>query len=89
MSRLHEVGHFVRKYMGTRQSVDGLYRAKLFHAIYDATAGAHGSWQEIALLLSGGGLHAQRVVSRGHYDIGAAKKMALEYAGMGEYIEGE
>ncbi len=81
-----DVGHFVRKYMGTKQSVDGLYRAKLFHAIYDATAGANGSWQEIALLLSGGGLHAQRVVSRGQYDIEAAKKAALEFAGMEEYI---
>jgi 4-hydroxybutyryl-CoA dehydratase/vinylacetyl-CoA-Delta-isomerase len=72
--------------MGTTQSVDGLYRTKLFHAIYDATAGANGSWQEIALLLSGGGLHAQRVVSRAHYDIEAAKKSALEFAGMQEYI---
>ena len=51
-----------------------------------ATLEATGSWQEIALLLSGGGLHAQRVVSRAHYDIEAAKRSALEFAGMEEYI---
>ena len=82
-----EVGHLLRKYMGTRQSVDGIYRTKLFHAIYDMTAGARGSWQEIAMLLSGGGLHAQRVVSRGRYDMDSAKRKALEFADMTEYLD--
>ena len=82
-----EVGHLLRKYMGTKQSVDGLYRTRLFHAIYDLTAGARGSWQEIAMLLSGGGLHAQRVVSRASYDMAGAKKKALESADMSEYLD--
>lgn len=73
-----EVGHFVRKYMGTKQSVDGDYRTRLFHAIYDLTAGPGGSWRAIALLQSGGGLYAQRIVSRGHYDMDRAKRIALE-----------
>ena len=73
-----ETGALLRKYMGTKTSVDGAYRTGLFHAIYDFTAGAHGSWQAIALLQSGGGLHAQRVVSRAHYDMERAVKMALE-----------
>lgn len=75
-----EVGPFIRKYMGTKASVDGIDRTRLFHAIYDFTAGANGSWQAIANLLSGGGLHAQRVVSRANYDIEKAKEMALEIA---------
>lgn len=75
-----EVGHLIRKYMGTKQSVDGNYRTKLFHAIYDFSAGANGSWWSIAMLQSGGGLYAQRIVTRGRYDIEAAKKKALESA---------
>ena len=31
---------------------------------------------------AGGGLYAQRIVTRKHYDIDAAKKLALESAGM-------
>ena len=36
---------------------------------------------------AGGGLYAQRIVSRMHYDLEAAKRMALEYAHMDEYID--
>jgi 4-hydroxybutyryl-CoA dehydratase/vinylacetyl-CoA-Delta-isomerase len=75
-----EVGSLIEKYMATKEGVPGAYRTKLFHAIYDFTAGAHGSWQSIALLQSGGGLYAQRIVSRAHYDLERAKKLALESA---------
>ncbi len=75
-----EVGGLIEKYMGTKEGIPGAYRTKLFHAIYDFTAGAHGSWQSIALLQSGGGLYAQRIVSRAHYDLERAKKLALESA---------
>jgi 4-hydroxybutyryl-CoA dehydratase/vinylacetyl-CoA-Delta-isomerase len=81
-----EVGHLIRKYMSTKQSVDGDYRTKLFHAIYDFTAGANGSWWAIAMLQSGGGLYAQRIVTRGRYDLEAAKKMALETAHLAEPV---
>jgi 4-hydroxybutyryl-CoA dehydratase / vinylacetyl-CoA-Delta-isomerase len=81
-----EVGHLIRKYMGTKQSVDGNYRTKLFHAIYDFTAGANGSWWSIAMLQSGGGLYAQRIVTRGRYDIEAAKNRALEAAHLSQEL---
>jgi 4-hydroxybutyryl-CoA dehydratase/vinylacetyl-CoA-Delta-isomerase len=77
-----EVGHLIRKYMSTKASIDGEYRTKLFHAIYDFTAGANGSWASIAQLLSGGGLYAQRIVSAGRYDLNAAKQQALGAAHM-------
>jgi len=77
-----EVGHLIRKYMGTKNSVDGDYRTRLFHAIYDFTGGANGSWWSIAMLQSGGGLYAQRIVTRGRYDMEAAMKSALETAHM-------
>ena len=75
-----EVGHLIRKYMGTKQSVDGAYRTKLFHAIYDYTGGAGGTWKAVANLQSGGGLYAQRIVTAARYDIEAAKKAALKVA---------
>jgi len=77
-----ETGEFVRKYMGTKQSVDGIYRTRLFHAIRDLTADAFGGWKAVTNIQSGGGLYAQRIVTRKHYDIEAAKRKALNVAGL-------
>jgi len=82
----HEVGHLARKYMSTMQSVDGLYRTRLFHAIRDLTADAFGGWNAVTNIQAGGGLYAQRIVSRMHYDMEHAKKVALETGHMSEYI---
>lgn len=81
-----QVGHLARKYMGTMQSVDGLYRTRLFHAIRDLTADAYGGWNAVTNIQAGGGLYAQRIVSRMHYDMDHAKKVALEKAHMDEFI---
>jgi 4-hydroxybutyryl-CoA dehydratase/vinylacetyl-CoA-Delta-isomerase len=81
-----EVGHLARKYMSTAQSVDGLYRARLFHAIRDLTADAYGGWNAVTNIQAGGGLYAQRIVSRLHYDMDHAKRVALETAHMPEFI---
>ncbi len=80
-----KTGHLVRKYMGTMQSVDGIYRTKLFHAIRDYTADALGGWYAVTNIQAGGGLYAQRIVSRLHYDLDRAKRSALEAARMSEY----
>ena len=82
-----ETGDLVRKYMSTRKSVDGEYRTRLFHAIRDLTADALGGWQAVTNIQAGGGLYAQRIVSRMHYDLEGAKRLALERAGMTEYLE--
>ena len=81
------VGHLARKYMSTRQSVDGTYRTKLFHAIRDMTADSLGGWHAVTNIQAGGGLYAQRIVSRAHYDMEHAKRMALASAHMGEWAE--
>ena len=81
-----EVGDLARKYMGTLQSVDGLYRARLFHAIRDFTADAYGGWNAVTNIQAGGGLYAQRIVSRLHYDMDKAKETALRLARMEEFI---
>ena len=81
------VGHLARKYMGTMQSVDGLYRARLFHAIRDFTADAYGGWNAVTNIQAGGGLYAQRIVSRLHYDMQRAKRTALEIGALTEFAE--
>ncbi|MEZ5559027.1 MAG: 4-hydroxyphenylacetate 3-hydroxylase N-terminal domain-containing protein [Pseudomonadales bacterium] len=80
------VGHLARKYMGTTQAVDGLYRTRLFHAMRDLTADALGGWNAVTNIQAGGGLYAQRIVSRLHYDMEHAKQVALKTAHMDEYI---
>lgn len=82
-----KTGHLLRKYMGTMQSVDGHYRTRLFHAIRDMTADSLGGWYAVTNLQAGGGLYAQRVVSRMHYDMDRAKSLALQFANMDEFIE--
>jgi 4-hydroxybutyryl-CoA dehydratase/vinylacetyl-CoA-Delta-isomerase len=54
----------------------------LFHAIRDYTADAFGGWQQVTNIQSGGGLYAQRIVTRKHYDMDNAKQAALALAGL-------
>ena len=77
-----ETGHLVRKYMSTRSDVDGEYRTKLFHAIRDLTADSYGGWSAVTNIQAGGGLYAQRIVTRRHYDLEGAKQRARTVAGL-------
>ncbi len=79
-----DVGDLARKYMSTGRAVDGEYRARLMYAIRDLTADAYGGWKAVTNLQAGGGLYAQRIVTRRHYDLDAAKRSALAVAGLGE-----
>src|SRR6266849_1552720 len=75
-------GPLVRKYMGTSNGIDGDYRARLFHAIRDLTADAYGGWKAVTNVQAGGGLYAQRIVTRRYYDLEGAKQKALRVAGL-------
>jgi 4-hydroxybutyryl-CoA dehydratase / vinylacetyl-CoA-Delta-isomerase len=77
-----DVGDLVRKYMGTGPEVDGEYRTRLFHAIRDLTADSYGGWWAVTNLQAGGGLYAQRIVTRKHYDLEGARQSALRAAGL-------
>jgi 4-hydroxybutyryl-CoA dehydratase / vinylacetyl-CoA-Delta-isomerase len=77
-----ETGALVRKYMGTGPATDGEYRTRLFHAIRDLTADSYGGWSLVTNIQAGGGLYAQRIVTRKHYDLDAAKRAALAVAGL-------
>jgi 4-hydroxybutyryl-CoA dehydratase/vinylacetyl-CoA-Delta-isomerase len=71
-----EVGPLVLKYLKTMDSVDGEWRARLFHTIRDVTADAYGGWKQVTNIQAGGGLYAQRIVTRKHYNLEAAKEFA-------------
>ncbi len=77
-----ELGPLLEKYMSTGSEVSGEYRARLFHAIRDTTADAYGGWHLVTNLQSGGGLFAQRLVTRKHYDMDRARALALKAAGI-------
>ncbi len=77
-----DTGDLVRKYMSTGPGVDGEYRTRLFHAIRDLTADSYGGWSQVTNIQAGGGLYAQRIVTRKHYDLDGAKKLALQSTGL-------
>jgi 4-hydroxybutyryl-CoA dehydratase/vinylacetyl-CoA-Delta-isomerase len=79
-----DVGALARKYMSTGPDVGGDYRATLMHTIRDLTADAYGGWKFVTNLQAGGGLYAQRIVTRRHYDLDGAKRKALGLAGLDE-----
>ncbi|MGH7857626.1 MAG: 4-hydroxyphenylacetate 3-hydroxylase C-terminal domain-containing protein, partial [Candidatus Binatia bacterium] len=64
-----DTGPLLRKYMRTMDGVDGEYRLRLFHAIRDLTADAYGGWLQVTNIQGGGGLYAQRIVTRKHYNL--------------------
>jgi 4-hydroxybutyryl-CoA dehydratase/vinylacetyl-CoA-Delta-isomerase len=77
-----DTAELVEKYMSTGPDVSGLYRTQLFHAIRDLTADAYGGWHIVTNIQSGGGLFAQRLVTRKHYDFARAKALGLRAAGL-------
>lgn len=77
-----ETAEAVEKYMATSSTIGGEYRARLFHAIRDLTADAYGGWHFVTNLQSGGGLFAQRLVTRKHYDMDRAISHARTVAGL-------
>jgi len=79
-----DVGALAQKYMSAGNDVDGEYRAALMHTIRDVTADAYGGWRFVTTLQAGGGLYAQRIVTRRHYDLDGAKRKALVLTGLTE-----
>ena len=49
-------------------------RTRLFHAIRDLTADALGGWKAVTNIQAGGGLYAQRIVTRKFYNLAGAKR---------------
>jgi 4-hydroxybutyryl-CoA dehydratase/vinylacetyl-CoA-Delta-isomerase len=79
-----ESGPYLQKYLRTGPDVPADYRMALFHTIRDSTADTYGGWQLVSHLQGGGGLFAQRLMTRKHYDMARAKQLALEAARLAE-----
>ncbi len=79
-----EIGGLAKKYMTASAAYDGEYRTQLFHTVRDLTADALGGWWAVTNIQAGGGLYAQRIVTRKHYDLDHAKQVALRAAGLAE-----
>jgi len=77
-----ELRPYLEKYMSTGSTISGEYRTRLFHAIRDTTADSFGGWHHVTNLQSGGGLFAQRLVTRKNYDLDRARALALKAAGI-------
>lgn len=73
-----EVGPAIRKYMSTGREVEGEWRTRLFHTIRDLTADSYGGWRQVTNIQAGGGLYAQRIVTRKHYDLDHARQLARD-----------
>lgn len=72
----------IEKYMTGNPAVSGQQRMRIMHAIRDMTADAYGGWHYVTNVHSGGGLYAQRIVTRKHYPIDDAIAMAREAIGL-------
>ena len=75
-----ETGAYVAKYLRGSAPADAEQRMRLFHAIRDYTADAYGGWQHVTMLQAGGGLFAQQIVAKLHYDMERAKRLARHVA---------
>lgn len=76
-----EVGPLLRKYLQASPSLTADERVKIMRAVRDFTADTFGGWRFVTNLQSGGGLYAQRLVVRKHYDMAAATEKARHHLG--------
>jgi 4-hydroxybutyryl-CoA dehydratase/vinylacetyl-CoA-Delta-isomerase len=73
---------YIDKYMRTGPDTDGEYRTRLLHAARDLTVSSAAGHFQVATLMGGGGLYAQKLVATVHYDLERAKELAREAAGL-------
>jgi 4-hydroxybutyryl-CoA dehydratase/vinylacetyl-CoA-Delta-isomerase len=83
-----DIGPFVEKYMKGAQGFESAHRMALFHAIRDLTADALAGWHLGSNISAGGGLMAQRLVTRNQYDMHAADRLGLRAAGLAPGADG-
>jgi len=74
-------GH-IRRYMTGNPDVSGEERLRLMHAIRDMVADAFGGWHYVTSVQAGGGLYAQRIVTRKHYPMDEVVAMVRETVGL-------
>ncbi len=79
-----ETGPLIEKYLRGASGVTAEHRLALFHTIHNMTADEWGGREAVSWLQSGGGLFAQRTVTRTHYDMAGATQLARKLAGLSD-----
>jgi len=79
-----ETGPMVEKYLRGAAGVSAEQRLALFHTIRNLTADGWGGREAVSWLQSGGGLFAQRTVTRHHYDMAGAVRAARRLGGLAD-----
>ena len=79
-----ETGPLIEKYLRGASGVTAEHRLALFHTIHNMTADEWGGREAVSWLQSGGGLFAQRTVTRKHYDMAGATQLARKLAGLSD-----
>jgi 4-hydroxybutyryl-CoA dehydratase/vinylacetyl-CoA-Delta-isomerase len=79
---LPDLEPYIRRYMTGNPDFSGEDRLRLMHAIRDMVADAFGGYNAVTNVHSGGGLYAQRIVTRKHYRMDEAVAMARAAAGL-------
>ena len=77
-----ESGAYLRKYLHTKAGVEVETRMRIFNAIRDLTADSYGGWLLVTALQAGGGLNAGRIMLSRSFDMAAARRAALQAAGI-------
>jgi 4-hydroxybutyryl-CoA dehydratase/vinylacetyl-CoA-Delta-isomerase len=75
---------YLAKYMKASANHSGEYRMRLFHAARDLAADANAGRRQVTYMHGAGGLFAQKLVARRNYDMGRAKRLAIEATGLRE-----
>ena len=75
----------VGAFMKVPTSADDLREQVELHETVDLYS--YGGWNAVTNIQVGGGLYAQRIVSRMYYDMERAKQTALKTAGMEEFAD--
>ena len=77
-----EVGPLLRKYLQGSPSFSADDRVRIMRAVKDFTADTFGGWRYVTNLQSGGGLFAQRLVTRKHYDMASTLSRTRKLIGL-------
>jgi 4-hydroxybutyryl-CoA dehydratase / vinylacetyl-CoA-Delta-isomerase len=80
---------YVEKYMRTGPDMSGIDRTRLFYAARDIAADASAGNREVTYMHGAGGLYAQKLVARRHFNMARAKRLAREAAGLDDGAESD
>jgi 4-hydroxybutyryl-CoA dehydratase/vinylacetyl-CoA-Delta-isomerase len=73
---------YLDKYMKAGSDMSGADRTRLFYAARDLAADANAGRRQVTYMHGAGGLYAQKLVARRHFNMDRAKQLARDAAGL-------